>query len=189
MMPRSTYRSCPPLMVNVLPEPVWPYANTVPLNPSKDPSTDLLATRSNTSSCFASGPMMPSKPNWYFSRWLLTYPPVSCLGTSHMTLLSFCIASGGERNGVRWAERERDGERVVVSFTTSGRALTVGRSHLVERHEGRRPHVRPDAKVYLHVPGGRRIFLIRHGERPLARLPAPMPTDRNRQPTQLQRQK
>jgi hypothetical protein len=49
-MPRSTYRSAPPVMVNVFPEPVCPYAKTVPLNPSNAPVTILDATRSNTSS-------------------------------------------------------------------------------------------------------------------------------------------
>lgn len=31
MSPRSAYRSVPPVMVNVLPLPVWPKAKTVPL--------------------------------------------------------------------------------------------------------------------------------------------------------------
>jgi hypothetical protein len=31
IIPRSTYRSAPPVMVKVLPDPVCPYANTVEL--------------------------------------------------------------------------------------------------------------------------------------------------------------
>ena len=34
MMPRSLYRSAPPVIVNVLPDPVCPYANSVELKPS-----------------------------------------------------------------------------------------------------------------------------------------------------------
>ncbi len=34
MIPRSAYLSGPPVNVNVLPLPVWPYANIVELKPS-----------------------------------------------------------------------------------------------------------------------------------------------------------
>ena len=65
---RSAYRSAPPVTVKVFPLPVWPYAKTVPLRPSSAPRTGRAAHRSNTSSCFASGPRTPSKRNAYFSR-------------------------------------------------------------------------------------------------------------------------
>lgn len=46
--PLSAYFSGPPVIVNVFPEPVWPYAKTVPLNPSRALFTAGNPTSSNT---------------------------------------------------------------------------------------------------------------------------------------------
>ena len=79
-------------MVKVFPEPVCPYAKTVPLSPSSAPSVGLAATRSNTSSWPASGRNTPSNWNPNVSRWLLTYPAVASRGTSNRTVCSVCVA-------------------------------------------------------------------------------------------------
>lgn len=46
--PLSTYFSGPPVIVNVLPDPVCPYASIVPLYPSIPPRMTSRATLSNT---------------------------------------------------------------------------------------------------------------------------------------------
>ena len=63
MSPRSAYRSGPPVIVNVFPDPVCPYAKMVPFTPASAWFSTPRATRSNTSSCFASGPMIPLNLN------------------------------------------------------------------------------------------------------------------------------
>ena len=48
---RAILSAAPPVIVNVLPLPVWPYAKIVPLYPSSTESTTGRATVSNTVSC------------------------------------------------------------------------------------------------------------------------------------------
>ena len=88
MMPRSLYDDTPPVRVNVFPDPVCPYAKTVPLKPSITESTTGRATVSKTSSCVASGPMSPLKPKRQRFRLLLTMPLTTSFGTSTCTTLS-----------------------------------------------------------------------------------------------------
>ena len=55
--------SLPPSMVWLLPDPVCPYANTVPLKPASTPSTMGAAALAYTSACAASGPYTASNVN------------------------------------------------------------------------------------------------------------------------------
>lgn len=63
MRPRSAYRSAPPVMVKVLPDPVWPYANTVELYPSRALDTHPAPMVLNASSCVDFMGMMESNAN------------------------------------------------------------------------------------------------------------------------------
>lgn len=55
--------ACVPRKVKVLPAPVWPYANIVPLYPSRKALTMSFATTSKTLFCEESAPKTPAKLN------------------------------------------------------------------------------------------------------------------------------
>ena len=90
-MPRSLKLLWPPVIVNVFPLPVCPYANMVPLKPSSAPSIMGLATASNTVSCFVpvSNVWLNVKSKW--SRELLITPGACSTGTSNVILRSSSV--------------------------------------------------------------------------------------------------
>lgn len=79
--PLSSKLYVPPVIVNVFPEPVWPYAKMVPLYPYIAESTTSFATLSNIFYCFASISNTWLKANTLFYYLLLIYPSYALFGT------------------------------------------------------------------------------------------------------------